>query len=82
MVCYMYKSSHFLFGSVLVLVILRGKCMNPLLCVSNKYYVVGVDCFSLSSSPISSDDGHIIACPHTTVTLTCTATYVGSMTMV
>ena len=42
--------------------------------------VVGVECFSLSSSPISSEEGHIIACPHTTVTLTCTVTYVGSMT--
>ena len=41
---------------------------------------IGVECFSLSSSPISSEEGHIIACPHTTVTLTCTATQVGSMT--
>ena len=63
MVCYMYKSSHFLFGPVMVLVILRGKCMNPLLFVSNKYYVIGVECFSLSSSLISSEEGHIIACP-------------------
>ena len=39
-----------------------------------------MECFSLSSSPISSEEGHIIACPHTTVTLTCTATQVGSMT--
>ena len=38
-----------------------------------------MDCFSLSSSPISSEEGHIIACPHTTVTLTCTATQVGSL---
>ena len=38
-----------------------------------------MDCFSLSSSPISSEEGHIIACPHTTVTLTCTATQVGSI---
>ena len=53
--------------------------MNPLLFVSNKY-VIGVECFSLSSSPISSEEGHVIACPHTTVTLTCTATQVPTMT--
>ena len=38
----------------------------------------GVECLSLSSSP-PSEEGHITACPHTTVTLTCTATQVGSM---
>ena len=39
-------------------------------------------CFSLTSSPISSDDGHnIIVCPSTTITLTCTAaTQVSFMT--
>ena len=42
--------------------------------------VIGVECFSLSSSPISSEEGHIIACPHTTVTLTCTATQTPQMT--
>ena len=43
--------------------------------------VTGVECFSLTSSPISSDDGHnnIIVCPSTTITLTCTANQVGSM---
>ena len=39
-----------------------------------------MDCFSLSSSPISSEEGHIIACPHTTVTLTCTAIQAATMT--
>ena len=40
-----------------------------------------MECFSLTSSPISSDDGHnIIVCPSTTITLTCTANQVGSMT--
>ena len=45
--------------------------------------VIGVECFSLTYSPISSDDGHniiIIVCPSTTITLTCTANQVGSMT--
>ena len=46
----------------------------------NKDILIGVECFSLSSSPISSEEGHIIACPHTTVTLTSTATQVGSIT--
>ena len=41
--------------------------------------LIGVECFLLSSSPISSEEGHVIACPHTTVTLTCTATQVGSI---
>ena len=40
---------------------------------------VGVQGFSLSSSP-SSEDGIISVCPATTVTLTCTASGVGSMT--
>jgi hypothetical protein len=39
----------------------------------------GVQGFSLSSSP-SSEDGIISVCPATTVTLTCTASGVGSMT--
>ena len=39
-----------------------------------------MECFSLSSSPISSEEGHVIACPHTTVTLTCTATQIATMT--
>ena len=39
-----------------------------------------MECFSLSSSPISFEEGHIIACPHTTVTLTCTATQISQMT--
>ena len=39
-----------------------------------------MDCFSLSSSPISSEEGHVIACPHTTVTLTCTTTQIATMT--
>ena len=34
---------------------------------------IGVKSFSLSSSPPSSEDGHISVCPATTVTLTCTA---------
>ena len=45
----------------------------------NKDILIGVECFSLSSSPISSEEGHIIACPHTTVTLTCTATQIAAM---
>ena len=39
---------------------------------------VGVHGFSLSSSPLS-EDGHTTVCPHTNVTLTCTATQVGSL---
>ena len=39
-----------------------------------------MECFSLSSSPISSEEGHIIACPHSTVTLTCTATQAAIIT--
>ena len=76
-------SSQFLFGFVL-LVILRGKIQGSITIIMlislSILCVVGVDCFSLSSSPLSSEEGHIIACPHTTVTLTCTATQVGSMT--
>ena len=43
------------------------------------FIYTGVECFSLSSSPPSSEEGHITACPHTTVTLTCAATQVGSL---
>ena len=39
----------------------------------------GVEGFLLSSSPPSSEEGHITVCPHTTVTLICTATQVGSL---
>ena len=38
-----------------------------------------MESLSLSSSPPSSEEGHVTACPHTTVTLTCTATQVGSL---
>ena len=48
--------------------------------VRMEWFDTGVECLSLSSSPPSSEEGHITACPHTTVTLTCTATQVGSMT--
>ena len=44
------------------------------------FFYTGVEDFSLSSSPPSSEEGHITACPNTTVTLTCTATQIGSMT--
>ena len=44
------------------------------------FIYTGVEGFSLSSSPPSSEEGHITACPNTTVTLTCTATQIGSMT--
>ena len=37
-----------------------------------------MDGFSLSSSP-SSEDGQVTVCPGTTVTLTCTASEVGSL---
>ena len=74
-------SSQFLFGFRL-LVILRGKFQGSIIIINRFEHTLclGVECFSLSSSPISSEEGHIIACPHTTVTLTCTATQVGSMT--
>ena len=39
-----------------------------------------MECFSLSSSPTSTDDSYIIVCQHTTVTLTCTATQIETMT--
>ena len=48
--------------------------------VGMEWFDTGVECLSLSSSSPSSEEGHITACPHTTVTLTCTATQVGSMT--
>ena len=48
--------------------------------VRMEWFDTGVEYLSLSSSPPSSEEGHITACPHTTVTLTCTATQVGSMT--
>ena len=38
----------------------------------------GVNSFSLTSSP-SSEDGHVRVCPWTTVTLTCTASNIGSL---
>ena len=47
--------------------------------VGMEWFDTGVECLLLSSSPPSSEEGHITACPHTTVTLTCTATQVGSM---
>ena len=74
-------SSQFLFGFVL-LMILRGKFQGSIIIINRSEYTlyIGVDCFPLSSSPISSEEGHIIACPHTTVTLTCTATQTPQMT--
>ena len=39
------------------------------------HHALGVDGFSLSSSP-SSEDGQVTVCPGTTVTLTCTASQV------
>ena len=42
------------------------------------HYSLDVQGLSLSSSP-SSEDGHISVCPATTVTLTCTASGVGSL---
>ena len=48
--------------------------------VRMEWFDTGVECLSLSSSPPSSEEGHITVCPHTTVTFTCTATQVGSMT--
>ena len=62
--------------------ILRGKIQGSIIIINRFEYTLclGVECFSLSSSPISSEEGHVIPCPHTTVTLTCTATQVATMT--
>ena len=62
--------------------ILRGKIQGSIIIINRFEHTLclGVECFSLSSSPISSEEGHVIACPHTTVTLTCTATHVATMT--
>ena len=46
---------------------------------SNIFCFKGVHAFSLSSSPPSSENGHISVCPTTTVTLTCTASGVRSL---
>ena len=43
-------------------------------------YIIDVKCFSLSSTPLSTNDGGIIVCPDTTVTITCTANQVATMT--
>ena len=47
-----------------------------LLCLISSWCVQGL---SLSSTPPSSEDGIISVCPATTVTLTCSASGVGSM---
>ena len=47
--------------------------------VQQQLFFAGVQGISLSSSPPSSEDGIISVCPATTVTLTCSASGVGSL---
>ena len=65
--------------SCLVLCIGIERFVSLCLLMYKLVILTGIHCFSLSSSPSSSEDGHITVCPGTTVTLTCTANRVGSL---
>ena len=64
-----YKSSLLFYCCMLLL--LRGQFSLKRM-VSKHHLWPGSNCISLSSTP-SSEDGRVRVCPHTTVTLTCTA---------